>query len=112
MHTPKGASLRIAVELGPSEDGLASQKPKPSLEEKINYALDQIEGDFNVGKAIDFLCKVYCHFEKRGIQNSKEESLLARIIPALEDFAPEVLNSEFYVPLKRTLTDEERAPDA
>lgn len=107
----RGQRIAILIDSGPpSEHSCAkslAERRKPTLEEKINYALDNIEGDFNVKKAVEFLCKVYKHFEAKGCATPKEESLVVRIIPALEDFAPEVLNAEFYVKMKRTLTDEE-----
>lgn len=111
MHSsPRGQRIAIIVESGPppEQDYGKYQKSRPTLEDKINYALDNIEGQFNMQKAVKFLCQVYKHFEKCECRNEKEESLVARIIPVLEDFAPEVLNAEFYVRMKRTLEDEEK----
>lgn len=111
MHSsPRGQRIAIIVESGPppAQDLDKSQKSRPTLEDKVNYALDNIEGDFNVRKAVKFLCQVYKHFEAKGCSSPREESIVARLIPALETFAPEVLNAEFYVRMKRTLDDEEK----
>jgi len=112
MHgSPRGQRIAILIDSGPPNEHACAKSQaarlKPTLEDKINYALDNIEGDFNVRKAVAFLCKVYKHFEAKGCASPKEESLVVRLLPALEQFAPEVLNAEFYVKMKRTLTDEE-----
>lgn len=113
MHdSPRGQRIAILIESGPPESA-TSAPCKPSLEDKVNYALDNIEGEFNVKKAVAFLCKVYCHFEaKCDNLTPQEESLVARILPALEDYAPHVLNSEFYVRMKRELDEDELPPAA
>lgn len=111
MHSsPRGQRIAIVIDSGPpsEQDCDKCRKSRPTLENKVNYALDNIEGDFNVRKAVEFLCKVYKHFEAKGCHGPREESIVARLIPALETFAPEVLNAEFYVRMKRTLEDEER----
>ena len=110
QNSPRGQRIAIVIDSGPpNEHDCAKSRPvKVTLEDKINYAIDNVEGDFNVRKAVEFLCKVYKHFEAKGCASAREESLVSRIIPALEEFAPEVLSADFYAKMKRTLTEEEK----
>lgn len=114
MHdSPRGQRIAILIESGPPDVATSAPCNKPTLEDKVNYALDNIEGEFNIKKAVAFLCKVYCHFEAKADRlTPKEESLVARILPALEDFAPHVLDSDFYVRMKRELDEDEIPPEA
>jgi hypothetical protein len=116
MHdSHRGQRIAILIESGPPANDTSGASRKPTLEDKVNYALDNIEGEFNIKKSVDFLCKVYCYLEKKcdcGQLSPAEESLAARILPALEDYAPHVLNSEFYVRIKRELDEDETPPAA
>lgn len=113
QNSQRGQQIAILINSGPPEKDTCEVSKKPTLQDKVNYALDNIEGEFNIKKAVEFLCKVYCHLKAKADRlSAAEESIIAQIIPALEDYAPHVLDSEFYVSFKRELTDDETPPSA
>lgn len=62
------------------------QKPAPTLQQKVDYAIDCIENDYCKEDAIAFLRKVYKHLNDKKNTSKEETELMQLIAPALGDY--------------------------
>lgn len=99
--------ILVAIQdAGPSKD---EECRKPSLYEKVVYALDCLVGDYNTKRAGKFISDVYCAICKVPYeqQTPTQKKIMRMIIPELELHMPEVLKSEFYMQYKQTRDENE-----
>ena len=86
-------NLLISVEQPSDED---SEKCRPSLYQKVKYAVDCLQGDYNTARALAYIAKVYkfindlpadCH-------TPIQKKVMRMIIPELEFHASHLLDSK------------------
>lgn len=106
--------VELVVEIEqPSEKKFETYNP--TLLDKVKYAIDCMEADYNTKKATKFMVDVYqrlcqtCAAETMGPEKAK---IMRMIIPFLELHYPEVLVSTHYMQFKQTRTQEERPANA
>lgn len=95
-------SLLISVEQ-PSKEESDASKRKPTLMEKVEYAIDCLQGDYNTRRAGGYIAKVYEHIcsipeEQR---SPIQQKIMRMIIPELEFHLPHVLSSTDYMQYKQ-----------
>jgi hypothetical protein len=93
-------SLLISVEQ-PSA-GESEKSRKPTLMEKVNYAIDCLQGDYNTDRAIAYIAKVYEYICKvpEEDQTPIQKKVMRMIIPEMEFFVPHLLDSKSYMEYK------------
>jgi len=104
-------SLLILIAQPSSEESEKSRKP--TLYEKVTYALDCLAGDYNTKRAGKFIAEVYrciccIPYEQ---QSPLQKKIMRMIIPELEMHMPHVLDSDFYMQYKQTRDEEENRKD-
>lgn len=70
--------------------------------EKVNYALDCLQGDYNTERAAAYIAKVYkylCGIPKDA-QTPIQRKVMRMIIPELEFHLPHLLDSKSYMEYK------------
>lgn len=97
------AKLLISVVI-PSKEECESSK-RPTLIEKVNYAIDCLQGDYNTQRSIAYLAKVYEYICKIPDPNRTpiQHKVMRMIIPELEFFVPHVLQSSDYMQYKQDM---------
>jgi hypothetical protein len=71
---------------GLPKEAPTTKERKPTLEERVDYAIDCISCGHNKGKAIDFLRKVKAHLEPKVSQSVEYQDLLNKVDVALADY--------------------------
>lgn len=86
----------------PSKEESDKSSRKPTLMEKVEYALDCLQGDYNTKRAAAYIAKVYQHICKipKQDQTPIQHKVMRMIIPELEFHLPHLLDSTSYMEYK------------
>jgi hypothetical protein len=100
--------ILVAVQ---NEGPRTSESCKPTLLEKVQYALDCLVGDYNTKRAGAFIANVYKGICKVAYeqQTPVQKKIMRMIIPELELHMPEILRSDFYMQYKQTRDSSENS---
>ena len=93
-------NLLISVEQPSAEK---SAECKPSLFQKVKYAVDCMQGDYNTARALAYIAKVYLFINKIPCEEHTpiQKKVMRMIIPELEFHAPHLLDSKTLVAYKQ-----------
>lgn len=76
----------MAKEPPPKRESKASQKPKITLDEKIDYAVECIECDEDKVKAITFLQEAYNYLNTLKVIKEEHTIMMRKITPVLTEY--------------------------
>lgn len=97
----EGTRLSLLLSIDRPEEAVP-QTSRPVLYEKVRYALDCLQGDYNTKRALKYIADVYQHIccipeESR---TPLQHKVMRMLIPELEIHAPYILTSDEYMQYK------------
>jgi hypothetical protein len=112
-----GSRINLLLSIEQPQDAPPTQN-RPVLYDKVRYALDCLQGDYNTKRALKYIADVYqyicCIPEEE--RTPLQHKVMRMLIPELEIHAPYILTSAAYMEYKedRDATDspkiDERPP--
>lgn len=111
-----GSRIDLLLSINQPEEPRPQQN-RPVLYEKVRYALDCLQGDYNTKRALSYLAQVYKHLccVPDEAKTPLQHKVMRMLIPELEIHAPYLLVSDQYMQYKedRDETDSPKiAPNA
>lgn len=94
--------VNIIVKLEQPDSKETEASKKPTLLDKVEYAIDCLTADVNTKKAGSFLVDVYEKLCECSTVKGEREKIMRMIIPQLELFYPHKLRSTHYLQYKKT----------
>lgn len=95
--------VNLLLSIGQPSDGRPASN-RPALYDKVKYALDCLQGDYNTKRATVYIAKVYQHLccIDDSVKTPLQKKIMRMIVPELEIHLPHLLNSAQYMQYKET----------